>query len=155
MAAYGNPVAAIPGLLDAFPHEVESGIAYDDIGFGEPVFGDVGVENIVYSYASYDDLTAPVFLGVAVFVQAGSKTMGAGTAKYEAGDSVSILKKGRIWVTAASTVSDKDAAYVVTSTGVFSDVNTNEDVNGYFRSTYSGGLALLEVNGMIPTTAST
>ena len=70
--------------------------------------------------ASVARSTAGKFLGVAAFVQIGGKEFGAETSCWKEGMSVSILRAGRIWVPAESTVSDKDAAYVVTlGTGTF------------------------------------
>ena len=48
MAAYGTPDAAIAGLLYGEKHDVDSAIAKEDIAFGSPVFGPVGVENVAY-----------------------------------------------------------------------------------------------------------
>jgi hypothetical protein len=92
------------------------------------------------------------FLGAACFIQTGGNNFGAGTSSWKNKDSVSILRDGKIWVLAESTVADKDAAYVSIGTGTlgkFSDVSTaNYDIGGYFRSTISGGLAVLEVRGL-------
>jgi len=94
------------------------------------------------------------FLGVAAFVQNGGKDFGAGTACWKNGMSVSILRDGRVWVPAESTVADKDPAYVsglggAGTLGKFTDVATNNyDIGGFFRSNVSSGLALLEVRGM-------
>ena len=48
MAAYGTPDVAIAGLLYGEKHDVDSAIAKEDIAFGSPVFGPVGVENVAY-----------------------------------------------------------------------------------------------------------
>ncbi len=94
------------------------------------------------------------FLGVAAFVQNGGKDFGAGTACWKNGMSVSILRDGRLYVPAESTVADKDPAYVsglggAGTLGKFTDVSTNNyDIGGFFRSNVSSGLALLEVRGM-------
>lgn len=48
MAAYGTPDVAIAGLLYGSNNEFESSIAQEDIAFGAPVFGFVGVENKCY-----------------------------------------------------------------------------------------------------------
>lgn len=103
--------------------------------------------------ASVARSTAGKFLGVAAFVQIGGKEFGAETSCWKEGMSVSILRAGRIWVPAESTVADKDAAYVVTvgtgTIGNFTDVSTNNyDIGGYFRSNVSSGLAELEVRGL-------
>ena len=250
MAAYGKPSAAIAGLLYGAKADVESGIAKEDIGFGQPCFGFADVPDEMYLYhvesakieltagltaanvitttikgvtiattvatdhatdmpkhvadinasaelkaygivavldtadddkltillsvpksldigtitcavtvgnslptASITYSTARKFMGVAVFVQNGSKTMGAGNACWEAGTYMNVLSKGKIYVPAVSTVDEKDAAYVVTSgltQNQFSDVSSsNYDIGGYFRSSVdSDGLAVLEVRGM-------
>ena len=93
------------------------------------------------------------FLGIAVFIQTGGKDYGAGTSGWKQYDSINILRDGKAWVPAESTVSDKEAAYAViggTGTlGKFTDVATNNyDIGGYFRSNLSGGLAVLEVRGI-------
>jgi hypothetical protein len=97
--------------------------------------------------------TAGKFLGAAAFIQIGGKDFGAGTASYQKGMSVSILRDGRLYVLAESTVADKDPAYVVAggagTIGKFTDVATsNYDIGGYFRSNVSSGLAVLEVRGL-------
>lgn len=252
MAAYGKPSAAIAGLLYGAKADVESGIAKENIGFGQPCFGFVDVPDEMYLYhvesakivlagalvtanvitttikgtaiattfaedhattmaahvadinasdalgaygvvavldaddsnkrtillsvpktldigtvtcavtlgdsrttATITSSTARKFMGVAVFVQNGSKTMGAGNACWEAGMYMNVLSKGKIYVPAVSTVDEKDAAYVVTSGATqnqFTDdsnSNANYDIGGYFRSSVdSDGLAVLEVRGM-------
>lgn len=97
--------------------------------------------------------TTGKFLGVATYVATGSRFYGAGNACYEKGSSVSICKRGELWVKAESTVSDKEAAYAVTvgvgTIGGFTDVATNNyDIGGYFRSNVTDGLARLEVRGL-------
>ena len=246
MAAYGTPDVAIAGLLYGMKADVDSAIAQEDIAFGSPVFGPVGVENKAYgphkdkatvtytgdtqstsvlttiingisvanTYATDHATTmtahiaainakaelaalgitatagstarifvvsAPAgvdlvvtsaitvagaatgaivygtnlkFLGVAPFIEIGSKTIGAGTAKWEALQAVNIVKQGMLWVQVESTVNDKDPAYVsgvggAGTLGKFTDVSTNNyDIGAFFRSNASGGLALLEVRGM-------
>lgn len=252
MAAYGKPSAAIAGLLYGAKADVESGIAKENIGFGQPCFGFADVPDEMYLYhvesakivldtaltatdtitttikgtsiatefgtdnattmaahvaaintstalsaygvvavldtadsnkltillsvpksldigtvtcvvagdgtdpaATITYATARKFMGVAVFVQNGSKTMGAGNACWEAGSYMNVLSKGKIYVPAVSTVDEKDAAYVVTSGATqnqFTDdsnSNANYDIGGYFRSSVdSDGLAVLEVRGM-------
>lgn len=247
MGAYGTPDVAIAGLLYGLKNDVESAIAQENIAFGAPVFGPVGVFNKAYgphkdkatltlsadliadnvytitingtsvagTYASSHAATmtaliaainadttlvaagisaaagstnriivisAPAgvdltvtgavtagntqatvaivygtnlkFLGVAVFVQTGGATYGAGTSGWKQYDSINILRDGKIWVLAESTVADKDAAYVSAvggagTLGKFTDVSTNNyDIGGYFRSNVSGGLAVLEVRGI-------
>lgn len=250
MAAYGKPSAAIAGLLYGAKADVESGIAKENIGFGQPCFGFADVPDEMYLYhvetakivlagalvtdnvitttikdtdiattldtdhattmakhvaainastalgayglvavldaddsnkrtillsvpksldigtvtcavtlgatqttATITSSTARKFMGVAVFVQNGSKTMGAGNACWETGTYMNVLSKGKIYVPAVSTVDEKDAAYVVTSGATqnqFTDASSNNyDIGGYFRSSVdSDGLAVLEVRGM-------
>lgn len=93
------------------------------------------------------------FLGVAVFVQNGGATWGAGNALWVNKSAVNILREGKIWVPAEATVADKDAAYAVLggsgTLGKFTDVATNNyNISTFFRSNVTGGLALLEVQGM-------
>jgi len=120
---------------------------------------DLTVTGAVTLGASQADVTVVYgtngkFLGVAAFVQNGGKDFGAGTACWKNGMSVSILRDGRLYVPAESTVADKDPAYVsglggAGTLGKFTDVATNNyDIGGFFRSNVSSGLALLEVRGM-------
>lgn len=94
------------------------------------------------------------FLGAAAFVQIGGKEFAAGSACWKQGMSVSILRDGRLYVLAESTVADKDPAYIsglggAGTIGKFTDVSTNNyDIGGFFRSNVSSGLAVLEVRGM-------
>lgn len=48
MAEYGTPDVAIAGLMVGFHNDVESPIAQEDIAYGAPVFGPVGVEDKAY-----------------------------------------------------------------------------------------------------------
>ena len=48
MGAYGAPDAAIAGMVVGVPNAVESALAKEDIAYGSPVFGPVGVENVAY-----------------------------------------------------------------------------------------------------------
>lgn len=94
------------------------------------------------------------FLGVAPSIQIGGKSFGSTTSKWEALQAVNIVKAGMLWVLAESTVADKDPAYVsgvggAGTLGKFTDVSTsNYDIGAFFRSSVTGGLALLEVRGM-------
>lgn len=97
--------------------------------------------------------TARVFLGVTPYTPKGGKDYGAGTAAYQTYFEMPITKRGQLWVVAASTVSDKDAAYIIkaagSTMGTFTDVSSsNYNIGAYFRSNYTGGFAVLEVNGM-------
>lgn len=98
--------------------------------------------------------TSGKFLGAAAFVQIGGKEFAAGSACWKQGMSVSILRDGRLYVLAESTVADKDPAYIsglggAGTIGKFTDVSTNNyDIGGFFRSNVSSGLAVLEVRGM-------
>lgn len=149
MGAYGSPAVAFAGLLDAASNIVESAIAKEAIAFGAPVWGVLGEENTAYA----TNAAGRAFLGIAVHVQKGSKTLGADTSKWDVAESVNILSKGRIWVLAEATVNDKDPAYAVTAgagtVGKFTDVATgNYNINSFFRGNVTDGLALLEVRGM-------
>lgn len=125
-----------------------------------PYSGDAGVSAVSVSSAGAGTATiasvvssAGKFLGIAVFVQNGGATWGAGTSCWKNKSAVNILRDGRIYVPAVAGVKDKEAAYVITggsgTKGVFSNTSSdNYDIGGYFRSNVAGGLALLEVRGM-------
>lgn len=93
------------------------------------------------------------FLGVALFTQKSTKTVGAGSSSYLAQESVNILERGALWVPAAAAVKDKEAAYAIyaaTNQGQFTNSSSGTyDTGCYFRSNRnSQNLAVLEVRGL-------
>jgi len=88
------------------------------------------------------DSASGVFRGIALHVHNEAK-------KYEATDTVSVLRKGMAWVDTSEAVDIDDAAYVdVDQDGKFCDTSTdNLATGGAFRSTNAAaGLALVEIN---------
>ena len=77
MGAYGAPDAAIAGLIVGIPNVVESAIAKEDIAYGSPVFGAVGVEN--KAYGPHTDAVEVTLSGVLVTSNVITTTI-AGTA---------------------------------------------------------------------------
>lgn len=74
---------------------------------------------------------------------------GTEVAQYVATDSVSVLRKGKVWVETSKAVDADDTAYVdLSASGKFTDASSgNLATGGTFRSTVSGaGLALLEID---------
>ena len=77
MCAYGAPDAAIAGLIVGIPNAVESAIAKENIAYGSPVFGPVGVEN--KAYGPHTDVATITLSGVLVTSNVITTTI-AGTA---------------------------------------------------------------------------
>jgi hypothetical protein len=93
-------------------------------------------------------VSGDVFMGIAVASQI-SHVGDVGT--YAAYDVVNILKRGEIWVQAATTVSGTPVAAYATSAGLFSTTSGgNYNIGGMFRTnqTTTSGLVLLEVSGI-------
>ena len=147
MAAYGTMDSAILGL----PYGLADDVYIDSypctaaVTPGRPVYQTPGTVSSVHpTYVGGD-----VFMGIAVDSQI-SHVGDVGTyAKY---DVVNILKRGMIWVQAATTVSGvAPVAAYATSAGVFSTTSGgNYNIGAMFRTnqTTTSGLVLLEVNGI-------
>jgi hypothetical protein len=68
--------------------------------------------------------TQMVFMGIAGFEQRAMRTLGAGNIYYEQYASVNTVRKGRLWVVCANTVSAEALAYIIiggTNRGKFTD----------------------------------
>jgi hypothetical protein len=143
MAAYGRMDSAILGLPYGIEMDVESYPAAVAITPGRPVYQTPGTESTCKTtYASGD-----VFLGIALVSQR-SNIGDVGT--YAIGELVNIMKKGSVWVGAASTVSTAPAKAYATSAGVFSaTASGNYNVGAYFRTQQAttSGLVLIELMG--------
>lgn len=138
----------LPGMLaDSGPRFVESFLAGAAVPFG------TGLQNLT---ATPGIVTAPasaangVFAGVALHVHAKEQDA-SGVAGYADEDTVSTLRRGRVWVQVADAVVLNSAAYVVCgggTAGQFTDASSsNLATGGVFRTATSGaGLALLEIN---------
>jgi hypothetical protein len=104
-------------------------------GASQPVFASAADTNLV-------------FIGIAEHTELATKN---GTGFYDVKDSVNVRDMGDIYapVDEGSNPSDKEKAYIVLSTGVFTDLPaSNYDCGCYFRSNKQDGLALIEVRGM-------
>lgn len=126
----------IYGLSD---HVIDSLTATADVAFGAPV--EQGASDEVG--ATLNALTDN-FVGVAVFTQAvgndGSRT------GYKNNERMSVMRKGRVWVTVAANVTKEADAYV-TAGGTFNVTNTGIRVGKFLTTTSNGGLAVLELSG--------
>ena len=88
------------------------------------------------------------FIGVAEHTELSSVK---GTGFYDINDAVNVRDWGEIYVPVAedSHPSDKEAAYIDISKGVFTDIpGSNFDCGCFFRSNKQDGLARIEVRGM-------
>ena len=146
MAAYGTMDSAILGLPYGLADDayIDSYPCTAAVTPGRPVYQTPGTVSSVHpTYVGGD-----VFMGIAVASQI-SHDADVGT--YAAYDVVNILKRGMIWVQAATTVSGSPVAAYATSAGLFSTTSGgNYNIGGMFRTTQTttSGLVLLEVNGI-------
>lgn len=122
---------------------------------------DISASGAVTLGASQAGITAATstfakFVGIAMSTAKSSNLSNA--RKYEAGDAINIVAKGKVWVTVAVAVSDKQSAYAIiasTNRNTFSNSSSSTyDVGGIFRSnrvvggTDVGNIAILEVRGL-------
>jgi hypothetical protein len=143
--------------VNAMYDYVESKAAEGAIPFGRAVVAGTDAEKQV-AVASADTET---FRGVALFTHSipqdmdQSATMGeelTDGAEYRDKDTVSVLRKGQVWVEVTADVTADEDAYVDVLTdgeeGKFTNVDTdNLSANGVFRtSADEGELAVLEIN---------
>lgn len=133
MSAYGNMDKAVAGLAYGQDTQYDSRVAGVEIAFSDAVFAPAGNSEIVNKTQTGE------LLGVAGRTQ---KDPG----KYSVGDSVNIIRSGKVWVPVAGAVAAQAKAYL-TPAGVWTDeVGTNLATNYIFREGTAGaGLALLEV----------
>lgn len=93
--------------------------------------------------AGADAVAGGVFLGIVSFTQADTMQLG-----YSAGDTVNVLKKGRLWVKVAGEVLAGQAAYINNSTGKITANSSSATAisGGVFKSNASDGkIAELEI----------
>ena len=141
LADYGFKltVAQVGQLYDLTGNTIDSLTATADVPFGAPV--EQGASDEVGSVLN---ALTDNFVGVAVFTQAVENDgvrMG-----YKAKERMSILRKGRIWVTVAANVTKEADAYV-TAAGTFNVTNTGIRIGKFLTTTSNGGLAVLELSG--------
>lgn len=144
------PDVAIPGqIADNGPRDVATGIADTalDCGYGV-VEGSNGEDSIALPAATGD--VANKFAGVTVYNPMVEPKGSAN--RFAAKDTVSVLKKGRIWVTAQGDMVNKGPVYCVhsgTDAGKFRGDNTTAtQVSGarVVKGALAGSMALIEVN---------
>lgn len=141
LSSYGFrlDVAQAGQIYDLSDHVIDSLTATADVAFGAPV--EQGASDEVG--ATLNALTDN-FVGVAVFTQAvendGSRT------GYKNKERMSVMRKGRVWVTVAANVTKEADAYV-TAAGTFNVTTTGIKVGKFLTTTSNGGLAVLELSG--------
>lgn len=153
MSAYGEMDHALAGLIYGLDYEVESLIAASGVTFefGDPVFVDEEDESIAYEPDSTD--ASLHFAGIAIISQ---RSFADSEGEYPPYDTVNVLRKGKVWVTVASGITNcaQKAAYVINLTSdadykeFTSTSGSNYNCGCYFRSNADNGLAVLEVRGL-------
>lgn len=137
-----SETAGYPGLVFPFFGKlVETGFIQEEKEAcgGFPLYGVEGGGDKVY--ATFPD--GGYFKGIAIRTRFDGLDEG-----YGAGDAVSVLRKGRIWVRALGEVVDGQAAYVDTENNGITATSTGTTAisGGTFRSTGSdGSLVVLEI----------
>ena len=139
LADYGFklPVAVAGQLYDLTDNTVDSLTAATAFPFGVPVAQGANDETGRLVAAVTDK-----FLGVSIHTHSVEND---GVPGYKVKDRMSVLRYGRIWVTAAVAVAKEDNAYV-TATGTFTNVAaTNILVGKFLTSAGIGALAVLQL----------
>lgn len=153
-----SAIAAVKGgLADVGFHDVVSAIADVDVNFGLGL-----VLTAVEGKVALPSASGQPFAGVAV--QRHKAVLNAtGTALYEIGDDISVLRRGRIWVNAEQAVDPTQPVYIKFSTadgagGQVGDFRIDSQVLAtlahasqitnarWVSTTVAAGLAILEIN---------
>ena len=148
MALIATAIAALDGVLSA----TYAGSGRDIVIVGDNVAVTASaVTTLGASQGTWtqDQESNDVFRGVSLH-QHVEKTS-AGVAQYAANDTVSVLRKGVIWVLCNTEVNQDAAAYVnvqiAASAGQFTEVSSGNLLAGVFRSgAAAGALAKVELN---------
>lgn len=114
MAAYGNMDKGLPGGLIGLTetHQIDSRLAKGDIPYGAPVFGTGDGEQVTR--------TGSALLGVA------GRTA-KDTQEWKDGDSVNVVRTGKVWGVAGSALSADAEISVNASTGKFVEKTSAAD----------------------------
>jgi hypothetical protein len=149
-----NQDAALEGqLADSGIKDVMSYTAEEDLKFGRAVLQGTADGQCLLPAGNITGL-----LGVAIHQHKEQGLVGSQDAKYLEGDSVNVLKKGRMWVKVEEAVVAQDPVYVRHTTGgggtelgafrKSADTSTAAVVSGmkYLTSADAAALALIEVD---------
>lgn len=139
-ASYGFKldVAQAGQLADIGPHRIDSFAAEEALDFGKGLKRGTDPDK----QCLLVDSDADSFLGVAVFTHAREQgfspaaTPSSTGSRYEVGDTVNVLREGRVYVKAIATVAAGDDAYLDVATGDFTNDDTYDVVGpvGKFQS---------------------
>ena len=155
-------VAQAGQLVDLGPKRVDSRAAEGDVGFGLGViFGTDPEKQVEVPGAA--DLAAGIFAGIAIFTHTQSQgfnkaaTPSSVAAEYKDGDTVSVLREGRVYVSTADQVALGDLAYVAADGAITDDDDGTIGPIGRFQGATgaSGGLVALDVVREISAPAAT
>jgi len=148
MALIAAAIAALDGVLSAT--YAGSGrdivIVGDNVAVSASAVTTLGASQGTWTQAQ---LSNDVFRGIAVHQHVEKTT--AGVAQYAANDTVSVLRKGIVWVLCNTEVNNDKPAYcnvqVGSAEGQFTEVSTGNLLAGTFRSSAGAGeLAKVEID---------
>jgi len=143
---FALPKALVGMLADNTPNVVDSFAAEAVVHFGAGVIAGTDPDNQVKTAVA-----AGKFRGVALRDHTRLTNRTTGIAEYAAKDTVSVLRKGRVWVEVTEAVVAEDAAYCdVSSTDVGKFCKTSSGGNlatggKFLYSAGAGELAVLEL----------
>lgn len=146
MTAYGGFDRQLPGTLATFHNKfVMSFSAEALIEFGVPLRRGTDPEKQVDEWQ--DVITVPV---VGISLSNAANVVDTPTAHdgyYVTARAVSVLQRGRVWVTTNVNVVAGDKAYVTAGSGAFTNIATNNLLVGSFQTSgLAGTTVVLEVN---------
>ena len=141
MPAYGSIDPALEGLVVTGEDFIDSGIAADAAGinFGRPAWAKENETDNVYNASG----SGRHLLGVTIRT---AKEY-AGSGKYFQGESVGVLREGKVWVIAGAAVQAHQPVFLDAATGAFTNVSTSNVATPYYfrTSAASGALVLIDV----------
>lgn len=133
-------VSGFPGMLadTGFFDNDSMTVETADVNFGTPV-----------AYGSADRVCRPVttgdtkIAGVAIRIQGGNAENGD---KFKIGDTASVMKKGRMFVTASVAVSAGDPVHIVLATAAWTNTGGLAVANAVYETSAAvGGLAVIRI----------
>lgn len=139
--------ASFAGLLDGIaPHDVRSYAAEAAIGMGVPVMLGTDPAKQVLKATS-----AAAIIGITLHDQARVQDAN-GLVQYAAKETVSVLTKGRVWVSTTDAVVAGAVANITVATMAFTDASVTSGIEAltqisarFITATTGAGLALIEI----------
>lgn len=143
MVAFGDfDDVQIGSISDVSIRVKDSFIAMEDMDFGVAVSRDT-TDGVSREKKVKKWFVNGVFVGVSAFSHTYANNFDTGLSQIKAGDSIDVVRFGRVRVLTSVDVLAGDKAYIDATTGVFTKVATNNILVGEFISTTAANNAAI------------